>query len=460
MLCSRKNFINEFAEQKVFWPPWADTVSKFWHFYDTESGVVDNSRSIHGSHKLTEGYELAHVPLDAVVVPRTSSSEAAALAENYSLPKAISALVQLLFSTIQLNRAAKAEVDYYGFAAFSLTVAPYAVMSLVNLVANTLTPTYSALYMVHSEVMEEAIQRGSIFDGVVGSLVPEALDVNNAQCNCFPVTGSCRQVVKKGLALLPLYLRFEDGLLIRQENRQYPPKCSEIELVSSEDKTSLTFLYPFRPQARRRLQVSPIPDHAGGFKDFSHDGEWPMRLAPPALNTRLQADAEGMTSIMIPACPNFRRQSHRKFSIIPANCTQYDKDSHRLATHDRPANLATNMTTVASWIVGAVSIAIYGGLSGFQKGRSTVAERTITMIWLSFGIAMGPSFPDSTKMLIHYADDHWGKASPSYHRFMYMLSSAVVYMVLPIYGGASIAGFVIVGIMIKQWGNCVTLYRF
>ena len=43
-------------------------------------------------------------------------------------------------------------------------------MSFVNLIANMVTPDYPALFMVRSEVMEEAEKRGYKFDGTVGRL--------------------------------------------------------------------------------------------------------------------------------------------------------------------------------------------------------------------------------------------------------------------------------------------------
>ena len=51
-------------------------------------------------------------------------------------------------------------------------------MSVINLSAHFVTPDYPALYMVHSEVMDEAATRGGgKFDGTVGMLqVPPKLE--------------------------------------------------------------------------------------------------------------------------------------------------------------------------------------------------------------------------------------------------------------------------------------------
>ena len=63
------------------------------------------------------------------------------------------------------------QIERYGYAAFGLTVIPYLVMSVVNLLSTILTPEYSTLYMVESLVMEEARRRdGAYFTGAVGRL--------------------------------------------------------------------------------------------------------------------------------------------------------------------------------------------------------------------------------------------------------------------------------------------------
>jgi hypothetical protein len=79
--------------------------------------------------------------------------------------KLFAALVQL-FSVISLLRTNKPK-DY---GAYQLTLVPYAMMSLINIVSGFFTPSYPAVYMVRSSVMEEAERRGAFFDGWVGEL--------------------------------------------------------------------------------------------------------------------------------------------------------------------------------------------------------------------------------------------------------------------------------------------------
>jgi hypothetical protein len=53
-------------------------------------------------------------------------------------------------------------------------------MSVINIICGLMTPSYPAVYMVKNSVMEEAMARGGIFDGIVGELVekpPERMEL-------------------------------------------------------------------------------------------------------------------------------------------------------------------------------------------------------------------------------------------------------------------------------------------
>ncbi|KAH0537363.1 hypothetical protein FGG08_005842 [Glutinoglossum americanum] len=71
------------------------------------------------------------------------------------------------------------QIHIYGYAAFGLTVTQYALMSLVNLLGNLMCPQYPVMYLVESEVMQEARMRpGAVFEGVAGRLKEDRGDLN------------------------------------------------------------------------------------------------------------------------------------------------------------------------------------------------------------------------------------------------------------------------------------------
>lgn len=172
-------------EIRVYRPPWARELSNLWPYYDTKDVHVRSDRSIHGFFELSPGYALAHVPRDAIVKPspRTTAEQYIQTKElsshdvstNYSFPKAFIAIAQLVFASYTLYESSGSQIDKYGYAAFGLTVTPYALMSLLNLAGALVTPSFPSLFIVHSTMMDEAVSRGSRFDGVVGTLYEIAL---------------------------------------------------------------------------------------------------------------------------------------------------------------------------------------------------------------------------------------------------------------------------------------------
>ncbi|PCH44918.1 hypothetical protein WOLCODRAFT_145239 [Wolfiporia cocos MD-104 SS10] len=94
------------------------------------------------------------------------------------LPTFIS-LFQLLSATITLIGSVEQETAKYGSAAYSFTIVPFIVMSVVNLVAIGCCGDYSYLYVLTTSISREAPKRpGAIIDGTIGRFV----HVNPSDC--------------------------------------------------------------------------------------------------------------------------------------------------------------------------------------------------------------------------------------------------------------------------------------
>jgi len=145
--------------------------------------------NIHGMYRLPEGYRFSNVPSDAVVagvdpngrvadehiparLPWMKQKRRTGIATSYNVSKSLIAIAQTTIAALTLYKSRGDQIERYGYAAFGLTVVPYIIMSILNLLAQIATPDYPMLYMVQSPEMEEARQRGGIFDGVVGALLP------------------------------------------------------------------------------------------------------------------------------------------------------------------------------------------------------------------------------------------------------------------------------------------------
>jgi hypothetical protein len=140
--------------------------------------------NLHGAAALPFGYSWASVPPRAVISfaepraqspgmpnPRISIIIPLTVCSNYNWMQSLIAIFQAGSAGLTLYKSRGDQIQRYGYAAFGLTVVPYLVMSILNLISQITTADYPNLYMVESPEMEEARRHGGTFDGVVGSLV-------------------------------------------------------------------------------------------------------------------------------------------------------------------------------------------------------------------------------------------------------------------------------------------------
>ncbi|KAK3303886.1 uncharacterized protein B0T15DRAFT_575445 [Chaetomium strumarium] len=80
----------------------------------------------------------------------------AVLASSHNILKLSISYVQAMWATATVYRARRDQIHQYGYAAFGLTVAPYAVMSILNTLANMLTPEYPAMFVIRTPAMADA----------------------------------------------------------------------------------------------------------------------------------------------------------------------------------------------------------------------------------------------------------------------------------------------------------------
>jgi hypothetical protein len=147
-----------------------EVLSPSWLHESLETSVIPRkieSRGckVHGYSSIPAGYELAYVPSDAKVTIRHNlvdqdrenfSGTPIQVSFSYSLTKAVAGLGQTLYAALTLYRTRGDQIEEFGYAAFGLTVIPYFIMSILNLMAQVATPEFPAFYLVHSKEMDEA----------------------------------------------------------------------------------------------------------------------------------------------------------------------------------------------------------------------------------------------------------------------------------------------------------------
>ncbi|KAF7367617.1 Pogo transposable element [Mycena sanguinolenta] len=106
-------------------------------------------------------------------IPAGADAQSVVICTSQQTAKLLVAVWQTLYGAATLYRARGDQLARYGYAAFALTVIPYTVMSIVNLLGALLTPSYPTMYLVRSEVMDELDDGPEpYFDGTVGVLEP------------------------------------------------------------------------------------------------------------------------------------------------------------------------------------------------------------------------------------------------------------------------------------------------
>ncbi|KAH7200587.1 hypothetical protein BKA60DRAFT_528931, partial [Fusarium oxysporum] len=381
---------------------------------------VSPNASVHGLSYRHSGYDLVIVPDDAVIDPIRTVDDGVLpqawgndvhLAKSWNVAKGLVALLQFCFSLFVLIKAQGNQIEVYGYAAFSLTVAPYAVMAFVNLLANACMPTYTCHYLVKNDVLSEMEEVLRVkFDGVVGTVRHVDDNVNLSK-------------------------------MVRSEN-------GSLHMISSGEDEEDT-----------RLEV----------------------LTPEKAITRGIIPSQ---TVAIEECKKIELEARRPWLIVP-------------------------LLIVGFLLVGA-PVAIVGGMSKFRAGtESTPTQRGVLMAWLGAGqlfglclagliiltdfrfvrrvldaIRLNTEFTLSDQLLrtldIYDTYHSWKthilfkiilwSVKACYYNFMWPIiilsmskapdiSELLFYTgIALVYGVPAIWGFIIVGQMLKAYGNCIRIY--
>ncbi|KAK1752806.1 hypothetical protein QBC47DRAFT_416421 [Echria macrotheca] len=97
-----------------------------------------------------------------------SPTKVTTISYNYNVAKILISIVQTIYAVKTAYETRGNQLELYGFAAFGLTVVPYAAMSIVNLVANLFCPSFPTMYMVRQNGVSNYKDRG--FDGFVATI--------------------------------------------------------------------------------------------------------------------------------------------------------------------------------------------------------------------------------------------------------------------------------------------------
>ncbi|KAL8769005.1 MAG: hypothetical protein Q9209_004922 [Squamulea sp. 1 TL-2023] len=175
-------------------PPARDLIDKLtkafieshrFHSQPPTVNLVDHVNvKIHGVCQLAPGYALSYIPEDIKVYSYIKHQRSFSisrllgvnhvpdikLASTHDVPRILFSIIQTVIGGYSLYKARGRQIEQYGYAAFGLTVLPYMMVSVINLIGSLLSSEYETVYLVHSAIMDEMKTRGGLCDGVVGTL--------------------------------------------------------------------------------------------------------------------------------------------------------------------------------------------------------------------------------------------------------------------------------------------------
>lgn len=423
--------------------------------------VFVHRRIIHGTYMLPPGYRFAILPSDAQFTssptfpypstPESSKQATVEVSATYNMVKALIALAQSAYALSTLYRSRGDQISRFGYAAFGLTVAPFAVMSIMNLIGNLCRPEYPSLYMVESSVMDEARKHGGVFEGAVAR-VRENEEEGPSTCACsFPDGEELEDVLfltNDAGELQAHYCSTHDVYTKpRAEQQSGNEKHISNPTITSIEKA------PF--------PLPQTPSSSSTSTSLLHTSH-PLAPVPAKLNYNSTTNAP---LLLIPSHPPFpRRTPPISPSIIdtpaprPSITALALRRTWPFATHYTwtlrfAASRAT--TTARRWrtakyalttFIALLPVLITGILSGFRLGSIPPEEsstwRVFTVQWLSFGVGTG----------LWWVLDQEGKDAVSNGSMQVgPLVRAVTYIVS---ASPAVGGYIVVGQMLYRYGIC------
>ncbi|KAJ5832208.1 hypothetical protein N7474_000519 [Penicillium riverlandense] len=447
MTLYRKEY-HEPIELRVESPAWLTL-----EHHDASLESVGEEWQVFGDYHLPTGYELAYVPSNAIVESISSASADLTSPEKrnsvynlssiYSLSTAVVAIVQIIYASATLYRSRGDQVAKYGYAAFGFTVLPYLIMSFVNLVGNLVTPRYSTLYLVRTEMMDEAVERGGYFEGTTARLESAQLQLKHG----FVFEAELQEHEHRG----------------GEERWEF--QVGGVDVGSSDDELEKV--------NNASIGADSAPGEAVTAADIplvvQHDGESPKESAEEetkvketveeksedakARNKEAMDDADNKKPLLIiPSCYNFKVATQTRGFFSSSNPTLFDWH-HRI------------IFWMLQLLIAAVPFIVIGAMSRFKANHSTTAQRAWIMSWLSLGMTLVLNAFLSNYMVrlgfaAHKSHRLWrtDRSGPLKHRFGWSVFGVVVVVVFVCaWATPTIGGFTMVAKMLRENGSCTLI---
>jgi hypothetical protein len=326
---------------------------------------------LHGLCQLPPGYTLCFVPPHMSVRPRRNSNgeqtSSLTISSQFSALQVLWSITQTGIGSYTLYKSRGSQLDIYGYAAFGLTVIPYVIASIINLLASLVSRQYDDVFLVHSKIMDEAVARGGWVDGVVGTVDRmDSDDESVCEDDELGKVGNTSVVFKIN--------GNEDGKFKCTATSADGSFNYNLEPAVSVDLSTLTKTKKFLRNINN-IFLSP----AEAEKKLAKKQKKEKKLAKKQKKEKKDPSRHILT---IP--------SHGPFTRLPS-------------THSEPLFLflATALLIAA---VAAPYIIIYI-LTGWQRRQATSSQSNFTIHWLTLGQTSGLTIAEFER---HTGRGYWG----------------------------------------------------
>ena len=366
-----------------------DTIHKSWF-------------NIHGQFaSLADGYELVKYPPGELIALADGLDNRAEIqiSRSTGLLKIATSVVQLIMSCVTIYRTRGSQLERYGYAAFGLSVFPYAFMSLVNLISIAIVGDYPSLYVMRTPLLDEAKGRdGTRISGEVGTL-KEAMNDNG--CEMME-----DRIERTKLTAVRMWKETKNGeniLAAQVDEAKLPTKFKLVD----DDETAKHEIFVSHIDHYRRTKVP--------FKSRSI-----LSLIPPAIHSRIPKRIR--SRIPPPNPPPIR------------SCIQIRSAKQIFISLFISASL--NLAVILPHLLIFI-------LTGYKKQDSTALERGFMSSWLIINqiYALGFSFS-----IVERDPTSFIPPDP--------VTAIAIASISGTFLSVSIGGFVMVGKMLHEFGSC------
>ncbi|TAQ89201.1 hypothetical protein B7494_g2476 [Chlorociboria aeruginascens] len=355
---------------------------------------------VHGVCRLPLGYSLCFIPPHMDVIPRGSPTDKVLISSQFSAMQVLWSIAQTCVGSYTLYQARGSQLERYGYAAFGLTVIPYIIASMINLFASLVTRQYDYVFLVHSEIMDEAVARGGCVDGVVGTICPPSDHEE-----------TLGESGKLGTAAFEIKSSDDpEGGLICQRIDIPPPSPTNLETIFT-----ITL-----PKPSTDTSPSSVKRWVVIWKRFTKHINNVFNKPPSKQHKKTRKTRKDTTAPE----PTIRVPSHGPYRRLPPRLVE-------------PIFYLVSILLLLASV--AAPYIIIDVLTGWQIRQATDIQSTFTTHWLFLGQIFGLSIAEFER---HTKPSAW---------------IVVVFFALIFYSWAAIGGGVVVAQEMIEFGTCSSL---